>query len=94
MLKAAAGGAGVAMADLLAAAPGLASGELSVLPFPAASGRTLVLRSRSGPSKAEFVDRLAMWLKLELARDAAQTRRGAGRPGASERFPAGGARKA
>lgn len=75
MLQAAANGEGVAMADLLLIQPFLASGQLALSPLSAASGRSLVLRSRAGPAKADAVERLAMWLKLELARDAAQIRR-------------------
>jgi DNA-binding transcriptional LysR family regulator len=71
MLEAAARGEGVALTDLLNAQPFLARGELALLPFPVATGRTLALRSRAPPIKADAVERFAMWLKLELARDAA-----------------------
>lgn len=75
LLEAAVAGSGIVLSDQLAAHPHLTSGALRQLPFPVEDGQQLALRSHAGPTQATAVDRLAMWLKLELARDAALVRR-------------------
>lgn len=75
LLEAAVAGSGIVLSDQLVAHPYLTSGALRQLPFPVEDGRQLALRSHAGPTQATAVDRLAMWLKLELARDAAMVRK-------------------
>jgi LysR family glycine cleavage system transcriptional activator len=71
MLEAAAQGAGVALADQFVIEPYVEAGRLKLLPHPAPTGRRLVLTHRGG---GEVVERLAMWLKIEIARAAAISR--------------------
>ncbi len=75
ILDAAARGEGLALADLSLAQGRLDDGELIALPFPVETGVKLVFRARTGRSKSASLERLAMWLRLELARDAGQRRR-------------------
>jgi DNA-binding transcriptional LysR family regulator len=80
-LESAARGAGVALADQFAVEPYVEAGRLVVLPFAAATERKLAFRSRAAPGpKAEMVERLFMWMKLEIARGAALLRRRRGAP--------------
>lgn len=80
LLEAALAGSGVILGDQLTAHLNLTPGALLQLPFPIENGQHLALRSYGGPNQAAPIDRLAMWLKLELARDAAMVRKCAVRP--------------
>jgi DNA-binding transcriptional LysR family regulator len=73
-LDSAAQGGGVALADQFTVEPYVEAGRLVAMPFAMVTGRKLALRSRAGGAKAERVERLFMWLKLEIARSAALLR--------------------
>jgi DNA-binding transcriptional LysR family regulator len=73
-LESAAQGSGVAMAHQFSAEPFLSSGQLVALPFQAPAGEQLVFRGRGAGPKAEIVERLLMWVKLEVGRSAALLR--------------------
>lgn len=75
LLDAAVAGAGIVLSDQLIAQSHLTSGALRQIPFPVEDGEQLALRRHAGPSQTATFDRLAMWLKLELARDAALVRK-------------------
>lgn len=79
LVDAAVAGEGVMLADQLAAYPRLAAGDLRQAAFPVEKGQQILLRSRVAPAQAEAIERLAMWLKLELARDGALLRKGGAR---------------
>ncbi|HEX5379152.1 MAG TPA: LysR family transcriptional regulator [Phenylobacterium sp.] len=73
-LESAAQGSGVALAHQFSAEPYLTSGQLVALPFQAPAGEQLVFRSRVTGPKADVIDRLLMWMKLEIGRSAALLR--------------------
>jgi LysR family glycine cleavage system transcriptional activator len=74
LLDTAAQGGCVALADQFVIESHVDSGRLTLLPFPASTGRKLAFRSRARGAKAEMADRLFMWLKLEIGRGAALLR--------------------
>lgn len=73
-LDSAAQGSGVALAHQFSAEPYLTSGQLIALPFQAPAGEHLVFRGRNTGLKADLVERLLMWVKLEVGRSAALLR--------------------
>lgn len=73
-LESAAQGSGVALAHQFSAEPFLESGQLVALPFQAPAGEQMVFRGRATGLKAEIVERLLMWMKLEVGRSAALLR--------------------
>ena len=73
-LESAAQGSGVALAHQFSAEPYLTSGQLVALPFQAPAGEQLVFRGRTTGLKADVVERLLMWVKLEVGRSAALLR--------------------
>lgn len=73
-LESAVQGSGVALAHQFSAEPFLASGQLVALPFHAPAGEHLIFRGRAAGPKADIVERLLMWVKLEVGRSAALLR--------------------
>lgn len=67
-LEAAAQGGGIALTHALAAEPFVTAGRLTPLPFRVSMDQNLVLRFQGQGAQSEAGERLAMWLKLEVAR--------------------------
>lgn len=78
-LAAALAGEGLALVEPATVRRHLLSGALQALPFPVEPGSDWALRSHAGPKLAGAVERLALWLRLEFARDASLARRSARR---------------
>lgn len=72
LLEAAAQGAGVALTHLFVAEAHLDAQRLEALPFAAAGGTSLILQSAKPVGKGEAIERLAHWMRSEIAQSVAR----------------------
>lgn len=72
LLEAAAQGSGVALAHLFVAEAHLDAQRLEALPFAVGAGTSLVLQSAKPVGKGEAIERLAEWIRSEIAQSVAR----------------------